>query len=37
MMNRSATSENAISATNKENDSGFVHIGSTVNSAAMSL
>jgi expansin (peptidoglycan-binding protein) len=37
LMNRSATSENAISAVNKENDSGFVHTGSSVNSAAMSM
>lgn len=35
LMNRSATSENCISAVNKENDSGFVHTGS-VNSAAIS-
>jgi hypothetical protein len=37
LMNRSATSENGISAVNKENESGFVHTGSSVNSAAISM
>jgi hypothetical protein len=36
-MNRSATSDNGISAVNKENESGFVHTGSSVNSAAISM
>jgi hypothetical protein len=36
-MNRSATSENGISAVNKENESAFVHTGSSVNSAAISM